>query len=347
MKKNKNLLIILFILMAITAIYILRNSETTLKKELRDFAVKDTASISKIFIADRNGNNITLEKNNKKDWLLNGKDEPKPDLLKLLLNGIYNINVKYRVSKAAYNSVIKTLASSGIKCEIYLNDSQIPFKTYYVGSQTEDGMGTFMIIENSNTPFVTEVPGFSGYLTPRYSVDIDAWKLTRLFHIKPQEIKTLSVNYSNFPDKSFTIRLTDGKYSIESPLKNIFISKVDSIAIENYFSFYKNVYYESRAKDLNSFKKDSILQYPPSITISLTDKTGLIEEVYIYPMAVSPSSLSKQDEKGNLLKYDVDRIYGYRKQDKEFVIIQHYTFDKYLRQFRDFDLQRPKESKLN
>lgn len=345
MKKNKTLLFILCALIVVTAYFIFQSTNTTLKKEFRDFAVKDTAAISKIFIANRNGNSITLERKNKTEWLLNGKDEPKPDFLKLLLDGIYKIDVRNKVAKAAYNNVIKSLASSGIKCEIYLNAAQIPSKTYYVGGQTEDGLGTFMIIENSNVPFVTEVPGFNGYLTPRYSVDIDAWKQTRLFHLEPKDIKSLSIIYSNFPEKSFIITLTEGKYTIESPVNKKIINHIDSVAVDNYLSFYKNVFFETRAKELTTAKKDSMLLTPPSIIISLTNKTGLTEEVDIYPMPVSSSSLTQQDEKGNALKYDLDRMYGYIKPEKEFVTIQHYTFDKFLRQFIDFNLQRPKESK--
>lgn len=347
MNKNKILLIILCSLLVVTAYFIFKNTNTTIKKELRDFAVKDTASISKIFIADRNGNKILLEKSGNKKWVLNGKDEPKPDLLKLLLDAIYKIDIKNRVGKAAYNNVIKTLASSGIKCEIYQNGSQIPSKTYYVGNHTEDGLGTFMIIENSNVPFVTEVPGFNGYLTPRYSVNTDAWKQPRIFNIEPNEIKTLSVSYSNFPDKSFIITVNNGKYTVESPISKKQIKNVDSVAVYNYLSFYNNVFYESPAKELSNIKKDSLLQYLPSIIISLTNKNGTANALNIYPKPITGASISKLDEKGNPLKYDVDRMYAYIIENKEFVIIQHYTFDKYFRQFVDFDLQKPIESKLN
>lgn len=345
MKKNKSLLIILFSLIIITTFFIYRSTNSTIKKELSDFAIKDTASITKIFIADRNGHSVTLERMNKKEWLLNGKDEPKADFLKLFLDGVYKIDVQSRVSKAAYNNVIKALASSGIKCEIYQNDAQTPSKTYYVGSQTEDGLGTFMIIENSTVPFITEIPGFNGYLTPRYSVKTEDWKMPRLFRLEPQDLKSLTVSYSNFPDKSFTITSADGKFKIESPSNKKIIEYVDSVAVDNYLTFYKNVFYEAQAKNLTDFKKDSILQYPPSIIVSLTNKAGQTKEVDIYPIPYSPSSLPQADEKSGKPQFDLDRIYGYVKPEKEFVIIQHYTFDKLLRQFMDFDLHQPKQSK--
>ena len=341
MKKNKKLLIVLVALIIPALYFLFQNKNTTIKKELRDFAVKDTAAISKIFLADRNGNEITLERKNNK-WMVNDKFEPRPDFLNLLLDAMYKIDVRNRVAKAAYNNVIKMLASSGVKCEIYLNGSEDPFKTYYVGGQTEDGLGTFMIIENSNVPFVNQIPGFNGYLTPRYSVNIEAWRLPSLFQISSKDIKSITIKYANYPEKSFTISQKDGSYQIESPFNRNKINLVDSVAVENYLSFYRNVFYESRATNMTSSRKDSILQDPPSITISLTDIKGKNKELEIYPMLLSAGSLAKFDSNGKPLKYDVDRVYGFIRAEKEFVILQQYSLERLLRQFEDFNLQKPK-----
>ena len=61
-------------------------------------------------------------------------------------------------------------------------------------------------------------------------------------------------------------------------------------------------------------------------------------------MAITSASLAQQDEKGKPLKYDLDHMYGYLKPQNEFVIIQHYTFDKLLRQLSDFDLNKSRIS---
>ena len=299
-----------------------------------------SSSITKIFIADRNGNTISLDRQENRKWLINNKYKPRPDFLKLMLDVIYQIDVRNRVAKAAYNNVIKMLASNGIKCEIYLNNSKEPFKTYYVGGQTEDALGTFMIIENSTMPFVTEISGFDGYLTPRYSTDLESWRLPALFQTSLADIKSLMVSYANFPEKSFLISSDNDQYHVQSPATNKSLIQIDSVAIENYLSFYANVFFEARAKDLIPQKKDSMLLSTPSIIISLTDKNGISREVNIYPMTISGTSLAKVDLEGNPLKYDVDRVYGFIKPEKEFVIIQHYTFDKLLRQISDFESKK-------
>ncbi len=342
MKNNRILFIILTILVLITIFFIVKNSNTTVRKELSDFAVKDTSAITKIFIADRNGNQVTLERKAVNNWSLNDKYEPRPELLKLLLDVIYRMDVRNRVAKAAYNNVIKALASSGIKCEIYLNGSDQPFKTYYVGGQTEDALGTFMIIDKSNMPFVTEIPGFNGYLTPRYSANVEAWRKPVIFQTPLGQIKSLTVSYANFPDKSFNIQSENGKYIVRSPDHKTIIGNVDSVAVENYLSFYSAVYYESRAKELLQVQKDSMLRHQPSITLSLNDASGINKELFIYPMPVSSASLVQQDSIGNPLKYDVDRMYGFLKPENDFFIIQHYTFDKLLRQLTDFEITKQK-----
>src|SRR4051812_41703375 len=123
MKKNKRLVIILIILVIPTIYFILNSSETTIRKELSDFAIKDTAAITKIFLADRNGHSVTLERKENNKWILDNKYEPRPELVHLILEAFYNIRVRNKVAKAAYNNVIKSLASSGTKCEVYLKNS--------------------------------------------------------------------------------------------------------------------------------------------------------------------------------------------------------------------------------
>ena len=62
MKKNKVLLIVLALMLAATGYFVYTYKGSTINKELSDFAVDDTASINKIFLADKDGKQITLTK---------------------------------------------------------------------------------------------------------------------------------------------------------------------------------------------------------------------------------------------------------------------------------------------
>lgn len=339
MKKNNRLVIVLLLLISSTTLMIMRNRSTTLRTELKDFAVKDTASIQRFFLADKSGKSVMLDRNGNKGWLVDQKFSANPGNIKNLMDVIYKVDVKSPVSKAGYNNVVKRLATNGIKCEIYFNPKDKPVKVFYVGSQTEDATGTFMMLENSNTPFITEIPGFNGYLTPRFSTTQVDWKEAWMFKYKQEEIKSLKIQYAAFPENSFIINADQGRYSV-SDLAGRKIEHTDATSIQNYLDLYSIVYFETWAGGLKQFERDSLMALPPSIVVSVTDLKNSTREVLIYPMKVTSTSLAQTDEKGNPATYDLDRMYGYIKQDKEWVTIQHYTFDKFLRRLSDFDSSR-------
>lgn len=337
MKKNL-LLFFLLLLLSVAAYFVFtgRNA-STLSKDATDFAVTDTAAITKIFLADRNGKSITLERKSSSEWLLNKTLTPKREFLKLFLEGVSKISVKSRVAKSAYNNVLRMLSSTGIKCEIYLHGEPTPSKVYYVGGQTESALGTFMMIENSETPVITEIPGFNGYLTPRYTVDLEAWKNTLLFNYNPADISKLSVQYAAFPQNSFSI--INQKNGILVSTAVMPSMPADTIAVENYLGLYKNVYYEASAMHFSQKTRDSILSNPPSIIISITDRKDSTLTLAIFPMANSEASIARTDSLGAPLQYDPDRLFGYIENSRELVIIQHYIFDKLFRLPSDFALK--------
>ncbi|HNQ61574.1 MAG TPA: hypothetical protein PKJ62_04215, partial [Bacteroidia bacterium] len=68
--KKKNLLILAFVLgLGFLSVYLIkRDDSSSIRTELMDFAVKDTSDISKIFLADRNGNSVTLKRQPDGSW---------------------------------------------------------------------------------------------------------------------------------------------------------------------------------------------------------------------------------------------------------------------------------------
>lgn len=345
MKKNR-ILILLTVLLGILAVYFLfRSDKSSFKKELRDFAVKDTASISKIFLADRNGNSITLDRMKDGNWLVNEKFAARKDLLQSLMTAIYKVDVKENVTRSAYNNTIKSLSTSGVKCEIYLHNEEKPFKVYYVGGSTQDVLGTYMMLENSSAPFITEIPGFNGYLTPRYCLNLNDWKDPVLFKYTPDQIQKIEINYAKFPERNLILNRNGEKFQVMAKASDPGISRVDSVGVDNYLELYRNLYYESQESNLNTSQHDSLKQTTPLCTIGVTDTKGESRSLIIFPMPLNEKSLTRQDSLGNPLKYDVDRMIGFLENEGEWVVIQHYTFDRIFRSSFDFDLDRRKQMK--
>ncbi|MCC7232720.1 MAG: hypothetical protein IT242_07230 [Bacteroidia bacterium] len=336
MKKSNRTLLVILLLLALASVYFLfRDNSSTVKKELRDFALRDTASISRIFLADRNGRTVLLERKGQ-DWLLNGKFPVRQNLLKSLMEAICRVDIKAGIPKAGYNTVVKDLASSGIKCEIYTNDPSHPEKVYYIGGHTQDGFGTYMMLENSSVPFITEIPGFNGFLTPRYSTNAADWKDPVVFRYLPDEIRSVSLNYPSYPDEGFSLIRNAGHFSLADIRGTILPGRPDSVKVENYLMLYDGLYYESTETSLSENQKDSILRHSPIAEILVRDLAGTEKGILLYPMAPNNSTLTLQDSLGHPLKYDLDRMTGVLQPQKEWVVVQHYQFDRLLRKKSDF-----------
>lgn len=325
MNNNKFLIITLIILVAIAAYFFVSKSNSTLG-ELNDFAIKDTASIDKIFIADATGDKVTLVRG-EKHWLVEGKHKARPESMEVIMNTFYQIAVKSPVSKAAQNNVIRDLATTAIKVEIYQGKSK-PTKVYYIGGATQNNQGTYMLLENegvkSSAPFIMYIPGFNGYLTTRFYANANQWRDAAVFTYLPDEIKSISITYFEQPENSFTINQSLGQISLFDENKNA-IQQFDTNKVKQYLGQYEKVYYEMVVmNEISQAKKDSVIASQPYFKIEGEDIFGKKTKIVAYHM---PNYRQIEDENGVPFQYDVDRMYGYFNNEL-FVYIQFHTFDK-------------------
>lgn len=342
LKKNKILIIITLALAVASVWLVMRTRSGTVREELRDFAVQDTAAITKIFLADRTGKTIELEREGNR-WRLNKKYYARRDAIKTLLVTLKNIAVRSMVAKSAYNTIITQLSTSGVKCEVYLNGKEKPDKVIYVGSETQDTKGTFMMLENSSVPFVTEIPGFEGYLTPRFFLNESEWRDKTVFDISYNDIRTVQAIYNPDSARSFRIdfnSVTD--LTVSSPVTSQKLARPDTAVIVNYLTQFTFLNFEFFDFMLKQNQRDSMLRIPPLCTFSITDRKGKEVRVKFYNIPVNPFTIAGADTSGALAKYDVDRLYAFINKDKELVGVQIFAFGKIFRTLHDFDTNRRK-----
>ncbi len=334
MKRN----LILAILAAILAIgayvlYSANQSSGTIGEAAKAFAIEDTAQVSKIFLADKYGNQSTLERKDDGTWTLNGRYPARQDAVLTLLSTMKNMAVQSPVGKNAHKTVMKDMASRATKVEIYTGDSK-PSKVYYVGGATQNNQGTYMKMEGAEEPFVMEIPGFVGYLSTRYFTESHKWRGTILFNEPIENIKTVRVEYSAHPTKSFEIELFEGnEVTLKSLQPETYIENFDTAAIAQYLFGFKKINYEA-VENFDALKVDSILNTPVVFTISLTDKNGKTTTVKSYR---KKSRYVKGHEPENPSEYDVDRMYANVNDEKEIILIQYFVFNKLLQEIDHFE----------
>lgn len=332
MKKNKIIIILFIVLGALTIWFIVNNNTSTIKQTLRDFAVKDTTIIDKIFLADKKGRSITLEKKSPGKWIVNGKYEARNDAVQTLIYTINKVEVKEPVSKKAQDNVVKKLAAEAVKCEVYSNEKLI--KAYYVGSETQDMTGTYMILIDLNTmetsakPFVTYIPGFQGFLTTRYFTEEIGWRDRTVFNYIPTEIKSVKMETPAAPDKSFEVfYLSENLFDIKLLSTGKSFNNIDTLSIKQYLSYFQNLNFESFEVDMTPQQMDSVKQTTPTNIITVTLNNGEKNQVKFYPRKPK-HGVTEID--GKKIEFDPDRMNATMNDGKDFVFVQYFMFGKIM-----------------
>lgn len=333
MKKNR-IAIVLVLILGIVAFWVLKNKNTnsTIKPELRDFAYEDTASITKIFLADKANRTITLERINKSEWKVNGKFIARPDAINTLLGTIKSVEVMNFVPNAAKETIIKSLASTAIKVEVYSKDELV--KMYYVGGETQDQLGTYMLLadpktgENSSSPFITFIPGFNGFLTTRYFTNEIDWRARYIFKYNPDDIASVKVEYFENEENSFEIfNNGNNSFDVKKIKTGLPVENCEVLAIKQYLSYYQNIQYETMFNDASQGLKDSVYSAGPFAKITVINKKNEQNAIKLYHKAARKD---RQGMYGKPLQYDPDRLYTWINDEKDFVVIQYFVFGKLL-----------------
>ena len=304
--KKTILALIAVLVLGIVAYYSFqdKNETSTLKVEETDFSVTDTSIITRFFIARKNGNNYQFVKNNEEEWVVNKSWKAQKFAVNMILGTISEMKVKAPVPKGMRNEVIKTLASQGVKVELYSNNGLI--KTFYVGDYTADEKGTFFIMEGSENPYIVHIPRFNGYLTGRFQIKKDEFLDRRIFGSRKDDIALLSVDYQVEGLNNFKIN-QNGIHGVNT---------IDSLKLNQYLAYYQKIYAEAYFKNVNKKQQifaDSMVQTTPFATIKLVDKN---------------------DKKSNeVVLFDIknkDRFFAYLPKQEQYAWVQHYVFDKLL-----------------
>jgi hypothetical protein len=325
MKKNLIGLAILLILGAIAFYVYQQRGSGTIKPDLHDFAVQDTSLVTKIFLVNKAGDRVTLERNGSNGWLVNKDHKARKDAVDILLKTIKRVEMKAPVAKTAHDNIVKLLAGKSVKVEIYEGDELI--KTYYVGDATKDNMGTYMLIEGSRTPFICHIPGFMGYLTSRYMTRPLEWRDTEIFNYQLAEIAEVKVDFHQEPERSFKITHSADRVVRLFKLNptETLIPEMDTVFVKRYLLNYRDIRFEG-IQPYEKHRIDSIVNSPPYFTITVKNQNGATHSITSYRLPANPDAI---DGEGAPLIWDTDRMHGVMNgNENEILLIQYFSFDR-------------------
>ncbi len=357
MKKNHIYLLVVTVLVVACLVLVLFKtgvirSSNAPKSDL--FAVKDTAAVSKVFIADMNGEQVLLTRKEGK-WYVQDTILAMPNKIDELLTTIHNISLQQTVAKSAQSNINKMMSVNAVKVEIYQIAPKFRIfginfftkerlvKTYYMGPSTMDNMANFAILDGFDEPCVVHIPGFRGFITPTFSFKETEWYNCDLFNTKITRIKTLEVTDYEHPEQSFTVEKSGARFFSLFDAQHQPILDYDTVKLLDMLAEYRDKNYETYMGNvLSAQEQDSILRFNKFKTIKLTDVEGKVTTLDMY-RKLTPDDMYLDAILGNgsqteeLGPYNRDKFYAVLNgKKKDLVQCQYYHFDRQIQPLQYF-----------
>jgi hypothetical protein len=305
MKKNLILLLILFILGG--AVYLLYGGDkrnTLDANEFTEFAIEDTASVTKINIIDKVTGNVSLNRLKEGGWMIGNMHRAKSRSVEICLEAIKNIKIKGTIPKTKQRTIITNAAGAGTKIEIYTNYSDVPEKIWISAGNTSDHHGDYFILELpgkgiSPEPFIVDMPMFAGYITARFHTVYNDWRFSGIFNHPKLDFRSISVEETAAPENSFRLEW-DGEeaFKISNPISG---NELKNINLAN------KIHLETFTLNLTKEQQDSVLARTPDWKISLTDLENKTKSLSMFYLPGNGEQLLAD---GTPSPYNLDIMYG-------------------------------------
>ncbi len=318
---NRSLLLslIVFLLLGLGAYYFINKGQTktSLIEEDWKIAVKNKEDIYRIFLANREGENVDLKRTDE-GWIYNDKWKARPDAILNLLSTISDVDLRERPGKAAIPNIVNGIAAHGVKVEIYGKNDEV-LKKYYVGGMNSTELGTYMIMDGSDNPYIMHLPYWQGNLRSRFFMGDRSWRDKTVFSFKNEEVKSLSVDYPKKKSNSFILNRNGKSWDVQPLYKGTRkkTTPVDVDAVDEYLSKYKSLVAESIENQLE--KRDSVTAITPFCIVKLEKTNGEKKHVNIHPLDYTFA------EPGETLNYE-RYLADLNNEDEDLFLIQHLVF---------------------
>ncbi len=330
--KRKNLILLAIVgVLIVTAYYFISSEGGGMRQDLRDFSIKDTASVTRIVIKDKTPAQVELIKIDGR-WKVDGKYNARPDVMNVLLTTLYRQEMRNFTPEAAKERVIKELSVYGVEVQVYNGDKEI--KRFYVGGNAPDLMGTYMMIHNATDPYVVHIEGFNGFLNTRYFTQGYQWRDRLVVDHEDNEIVKVEMNYTYNPEESFVMERS-GKEDFKVFSKSGVAIDFDSAAVRGYLEDWRILRYEGMVVENDPAwkRRDSILASIPVFEIKVTTRSGEVSTIKGYR---KDGRVDHSENDGRPEEFDRDRMYAVI-NNENFVVIQFYVFDKITRPISYFE----------
>lgn len=340
-RKQKNLigLLSIIILITISLVVVFSQKSSTIEQ---NFHIKDTNKITKIVIEDREKN---ISKVVKQDsiWMVNDKFQASPLMVSTMLETLREMRIREPVAKAAHENIIKQLSARNTRIDVYTESYFINLgfiklfkrekleKSIYIGNETMDNTGTFMLIKGTNDPCVIHIPNFRGYLSSRFTAVENDWKMHTIFKYKPQDIASIKVEIPDYPQEGFELYAEENTFHIKRLADGELLKDFDTLKVTAFISSFFELNFENIATNIPQIHKDTIFSKNPSFVFTVKNKAGKEKKLKTFIKMNEGTWVSENDKTNFYEIFDINRMYGLMDGSSDTLILQYFAFDNIIK----------------
>ncbi|MBQ6068979.1 MAG: DUF4340 domain-containing protein [Bacteroidales bacterium] len=346
MKKKNIIILSAVIVIGIVALLTARQGAKSSTFE-QDFHIEDIDAVTKIFMADKQDNQVLLQRvadsTHDTMWTVNSIYPASQPMIDLLLETLHDMRIRQQVNKNAVPQVVKLLSARAIKVEVYQQRYFINWfngklklfpheklaATYYVGHETQDMMACHMFKEGDKVPYIIHIPGFRGYLTPRFVTDPMAWRSHSIVHWDIRQLQRVELEIPSTPEESFALERQGDGFAFELTQTHTYVPNFDTARVAQMLSCFANLNFDEFASRVPNSSIDTSLNAGPRTILRITNTEGITRVVKSYLKYNNPNDTLAMPDDSMYEMFDLNRLYA-TIDDKDTVLIQYYVFDNIL-----------------
>ncbi len=219
----------------------------------REFSIDDVDQIGKFEIKQPKYPAIVLTKKSN-TWLLNTGKKANADLVKGFLNLMSKIDIDYIPTQAMNKTIKQSFEKNGIEIKIYDLEGNL-IRDLVAGSEMGSSLSLPMMVKGYDQPYMMRIPGFTGSIRSRIHHLMNEWENKIVYNIKPNTIKSITVEYDRSEGDSFKIIKEDNQFKVLDAKGNSF-GTTNQKSVEAYLSNFS--YIEAEYNDSENHRRNEI-----------------------------------------------------------------------------------------
>lgn len=309
----------------------------------QDFNVEDTASVTRIFLADKQDNSVLLTRTDSAHWEVDDTYAASQPVMQALLETLNKMRIRQQVNRNAIPTIVKDLSARAIKVEVYQTRPLIDWfgghlrlfqkerlaATYYVGRETQDMLGSYMFREGDKVPYIIHIPGFRGFLTPRFVTDPLKWRSHSVVNLDVMALEKVELEIPAEPDESFAIVRSGEGFDMEVGRDRQRVAAFDTARVIQLIASFTNLNFDEFAAIVPNTMADSNVSGTPRTILRVTDTAGNTRLLQTYIKYINPNDVEVANDPDMYEAFDVNRLYAII-DHTDTVLIQYHVFDNIL-----------------